>query len=445
MKNLIHSAFVMLFIAFLCTSTLYAQSVDIKLSTRADSSSNFRVLNSTDTVRMQVNSDGGFYLGGNFGEGVIPSLSKGSRLIWHPRKAAFRAGYVDGSEWDNPNIGTYSIATGISTMASGSASVAMGVLCTANGLASAAIGNHPFASGNYSIAMGYYPEANGNYSTALGSVTHANGIASTAIGYMTTAGGDYSTAMGYQTSASANLSTAMGYLTTASGIGSTAMGAHTTASGYFSTAIGCGVSTNNMIGACIIGDTSTTIITNSSAVNEMTMRFSGGYRLFTNSAATVGCSLAIGGTSWLIMSDSTKKELFVPANGEYFLNSLSRLKLGSWNYIGQEPKSFRHYGPMAQEIFRYFGKDAHGTIGGETTIASADIDGIMMICLQALEKRTAELNTALDELKTEKEKVVQLQTSFDELKKEVLKMKNDIQSLTEAKTEHENDNITLNK
>lgn len=45
---------------------------------------------------------------------------------------------------------------------------------------------------------------------------------------------------------------------------------------------------------------------------------------------------------------------------------------------------------MAQEIFHYFGKDDYGTIGNDTTLATADMDGIMMIALQALEKRTAE-------------------------------------------------------
>ncbi len=45
---------------------------------------------------------------------------------------------------------------------------------------------------------------------------------------------------------------------------------------------------------------------------------------------------------------------------------------------------------MAQEMFHYFGKDDYGTVGNDTTLATADMDGIMMIALQALEKRTAE-------------------------------------------------------
>src|SRR5262245_38296725 len=66
-------------------------------------------------------------------------------------------------------------------------------------------------------------------------------------------------------------------------------------------------------------------------------------------------------------------------------------ELTSWNFIGHDPKEFRHYGPMAQDFFAAFGHDAVGQIGTETTINSGDIAGILMIAVQALEKRTAEL------------------------------------------------------
>ena len=31
------------------------------------------------------------------------------------------------------------------------------------------------------------------------------------------------------------------------------------------------------------------------------------------------------------------------------------LSLTSWNYLGQDSKQFRHYGPMAQDFFAAFG------------------------------------------------------------------------------------------
>ena len=159
----------------------------------------------------------------------------------------------------------------------------------------------------------------------------------------------------------------------------------------------------------------------------MTMRFAGGYRLLTNSGATIGVSLASSGNSWATISDSTKKTNFVKADHDYFLSSLSKLKLGSWNYKSQDAKTFRHYGPMAQEIYRYFGHDGKGTIGCDTLLATADMDGIMMVCLQALEKRTSELQKAND-------KIAALQSSFDGLKAEMQQMKNDIQLLAQTKS-----------
>jgi hypothetical protein len=46
---------------------------------------------------------------------------------------------------------------------------------------------------------------------------------------------------------------------------------------------------------------------------------------------------------------------------------------------------------MAQDFFSAFGHDGVGQIGTETTINSGDLAGILMIAVQALEKRTAEL------------------------------------------------------
>ena len=46
---------------------------------------------------------------------------------------------------------------------------------------------------------------------------------------------------------------------------------------------------------------------------------------------------------------------------------------------------------MAQDFFAAFGHDGVGQIGSDTTINSGDMAGILMIAVQALEKRTAEL------------------------------------------------------
>jgi hypothetical protein len=64
---------------------------------------------------------------------------------------------------------------------------------------------------------------------------------------------------------------------------------------------------------------------------------------------------------------------------------------------------------MAQDFFAAFGNDGVGKIGTDTTINSGDIAGILMIAVQALEKRTAEL-------KEKEAQVATLASQVEELK-----------------------------
>src|SRR4029453_17235294 len=98
-----------------------------------------------------------------------------------------------------------------------------------------------------------------------------------------------------------------------------------------------------------------------------------------------------GQVAFTASSDKTQKENFQPVDGEEVLGKIRGFELSSWNFIGHDPKEFRHYGPMAQDFFAAFGQDGVGQIGTETTINSADLAGILMVAVQALEKRTAEL------------------------------------------------------
>jgi hypothetical protein len=97
-----------------------------------------------------------------------------------------------------------------------------------------------------------------------------------------------------------------------------------------------------------------------------------------------------------VTSDSTKKENFKLVNGEEVLSKISKFRLTSWNFKGQSPRKFRHYGPMAQDFYNAFGNDGIGEIGNSTTINKGDLSGISLVAIQALEKRTAELQKKLD-------------------------------------------------
>ena len=90
------------------------------------------------------------------------------------------------------------------------------------------------------------------------------------------------------------------------------------------------------------------------------------------------------------------------------LGKIRGFELSSWNFIGDDPKKFRHYGPMAQDFYAAFGHDGLGQIGSETTINSGDLAGILMIAVQALEKRTAELKQKEAQLAVLESKVEEL-------------------------------------
>jgi len=181
-----------------------------------------------------------------------PVSGTGTRMMWYPLKAAFRAGYVIGAGWDKDSIGSQSTAFGWDTRAVGIASVAGGQSTRAWGTGSIALGTDVIASGSFStsfgyntfsagvssVAMGYFTKARGDYSTSTGRNTSATGESSTAMGYATNATGSFSTSLGNDSWASGSKSLATGNLTTAIGAVSTAMGYVTLAGGDYSTALG---------------------------------------------------------------------------------------------------------------------------------------------------------------------------------------------------------------
>jgi cytoskeletal protein CcmA (bactofilin family) len=99
---------------------------------------------------------------------VFTPAGAGTRMFFYPRKSAFRAGTVNGTEWDDGNIGNYSIA--------------MGSQATASNTSAFAVGFQPTASGDGSIALGFQSIASGDNSVAIGQKTTVSGEDSMAIG-----------------------------------------------------------------------------------------------------------------------------------------------------------------------------------------------------------------------------------------------------------------------
>jgi hypothetical protein len=122
--------------------------------------------------RFRVDSASGFVAKGFIGIGIIPFTGAGDRTEWHPFKAGFRTGGVDGTQWDDGSFGFYSLASGYNTI----------------------------AQGNYSIAAGYGSWALQSYGVGLGYNAHSDGVGSVALGYLSTANANYSVAIGQRAS-----------------------------------------------------------------------------------------------------------------------------------------------------------------------------------------------------------------------------------------------------
>lgn len=152
-----------------------------------------------------VSKDGSFVAKGYGTVGTdglgLTESGAGTRMIWYTKKAAFRAGSVSGAEWDDANIGKYSVAFGADTIASGDHTAAFGDGAAASDSGAFAVGWHAVASGVSSLAVGEGATSSGLASVALGTGTKAIGLRAVAIGESTTANANRSAAMGFKTTA----------------------------------------------------------------------------------------------------------------------------------------------------------------------------------------------------------------------------------------------------
>jgi trimeric autotransporter adhesin len=307
---------------------------------RAQSPVLLELQNAASADRLVVDSAGGIVARGTLNAGAIPATGTGTRLMWYPRKAAFRAGHVTDAHWDDVSIGLFSTATGRNVTASGNFSTAMG--------------HNNQATGQSSTAMGQDNQATGSSSTALGSGNTAEGWASVAIGWFVRATGDYSTAMGSY------------------------------------------ASTNFRAGAFVYGDASTDNTISASVANQFSVRAAGGVRFFTNSTLTSGATLAAGGGTWSAVSDRARKEHFLAVDGGDVLARIRTLPITTWRYLAEEDRTVRHIGPMAQDWHRAFGFSADSL-----HINSGDLDGVNLAGVQALDRRDQSQQAEIDALRRE--------------------------------------------
>jgi trimeric autotransporter adhesin len=139
----------------------------------------------------------------------------------------------------------------------------------------------------------------------------------------------------------------------------------------------------------------------STNANSVSMRASGGYRLFSGAAA--GVYLAPNGTSWATISDRNAKKNFAALNGEGVLNKLAGIPIQQWNYKWEADDATPNLGPMAQDFKAAFypGRD-------DKSITTLEYDGVELAAIQGLNQKLEQKETEITELKARLERLEQL-------------------------------------
>ncbi len=352
---------------------------------------------------LHIVGNDGLLAEGTLGTGAAPPTGVGVRLVWYPKKAAFRAGGVAATGaitcWDDYRIGNYSLAGNYNTVASADYSTSFGAYSTASGMYSFCGGYTSTASGISSVAIGSVCNATGPYSIAMGRGATAADTGSVCLGYHSYAYGKYGFAFGNYDTVYAN-SFAFGYK-----------------------------GTSNHHTGCFVFSDSTNVPTRNTNNNQFMVRASGGTILYSNAAMTSGVSLPPGGGAWASVSDRNKKENFRTENKNDVLNKLSEIEITSWNYKSQ-PARIRHIGPMAQDLYAAFKMGE-----SDSTITTIDVDGLSLLAIQALADKTKELNQKAKEIEQLKKQLSELATQKKQLEKRIFSIETRLNNGTLPKSE----------
>ena len=253
----------------------------------------------------RVNVDGGTLWGGNYDGGFsggVPAEGAGTRMMWYPDRAAFRAGQINGTQWDDANIGDWSVAIGQNVRASASYATAFGRNATAAQIGSFAVGEDVTATGATSVALGYAAHTN----SRQGSFVFGDRSTGDSIRAGVNHSANWRVSGGFRIFTSSNLSTGV--------------------------TIQSGASVSNW------GQSSAVIST------------------------STGAYLSTSGI-WTNTSDVNRKHRFAEVSGEDVLARLRTLPITTWSYK-VDSDEVRHMGPTAQDFraaFRLGGDET--TIG----------------------------------------------------------------------------------
>jgi hypothetical protein len=289
------------------------------------------------------------------------------------------------------------------------AAVVAGYYNTANGQFGTVVGGYGNAlSAEQAFIGGGYQNQNAGQDAMLGggeNNTLSSAASDSVVGggygnsvsarYAAMAGGEYNTVSGkgayvggggYNTASGEGAIVDGGYNDTAGGEFATIPGGYeNSAGGTFSFAAGAYASAPQT-GAFVWSDGSNgSTVLASSAAYQFVARASGGVKLWTNAAATVGATLAPGSGTWASASDRTMKTDIAPVDDAAVLAKVAALPISRWSYRTEH--GVRHVGPMAQDFYAAFkvGED-------DKHITSIDEDGVALAAIKALRRENGALH-----------------------------------------------------
>ena len=152
-----------------------------------------------DKFHVNLIDNQSFLLTGTFDQTKITTdRNAGTRMVFYPSKAAFRAGRIENqtSSWNDANIGLYSVAFGYDTKASGDYSFAGGKNTQTPAFFSFVYGEDNKALSAYSTSFGYKNSSTGLYTFSAGNQNNSVGWAAATFGEQNYAGGSNSLVAG---------------------------------------------------------------------------------------------------------------------------------------------------------------------------------------------------------------------------------------------------------
>jgi len=332
--------------------------------------------------------------------------------------------HVAGGASSTVGGGTFNGATGqYATVGGGWGNLASGDLSTVGGGSGNGVtDNYATVGGGYTnLASALYATVGGgrNNTASYQDATVGGGQGNDASATEATVGGGYvNTASGLEATVGGGAqNTASGQAATvgggagneASGTASMVPGGNqNTAAGVFSFAGGYRAKANNT--GCFVWADSYAADFACNSNDRFMVRANGGLEFYSKDDLSTYCKLPAGSGTWSCSSSRDLKENFTPVDGQEVLASLAEIPITTWNYKAQDGAT-HHMGPVAQDFYAAFGLGE-----GETSISTADVDGVALAAIQRLYQLSQEQAARIQALEEEK---AGLQQRLDDLEARV--------------------------